>query len=147
MIRRPPRSTRTDTLFPYTTLFRSRSPGVPNGASRKGSFTASTRGCAGSVYPLRGLAEHPSDSASAAWPIDSSENWSPKNFPQHIFGFKTGRKAFQFPPLQGFMACGEALLVAILPRKQRIDGMPFGGISGDCGSVAPQPRRSEEHTS
>src|SRR3546814_3732411 len=26
MIRRPPRSTRTDTLFPYTTLFRSRAP-------------------------------------------------------------------------------------------------------------------------
>src|SRR3546814_16318926 len=26
MIRRPPRSTRTDTLFPYTTLFRSRLP-------------------------------------------------------------------------------------------------------------------------
>src|SRR3546814_18260028 len=26
MIRRPPRSTRTDTLFPYTTLFRSRPP-------------------------------------------------------------------------------------------------------------------------
>src|SRR3546814_13970212 len=26
MIRRPPRSTRTDTLFPYTTLFRSLSP-------------------------------------------------------------------------------------------------------------------------
>src|SRR3546814_5234750 len=26
MIRRPPRSTRTDTLFPYTTLFRSRTP-------------------------------------------------------------------------------------------------------------------------
>src|SRR3546814_12753481 len=85
----------------------SRSPGVPNGASRKGSFTASTRGCAGSVYPLRGLAEHPSDSASAAWPIDSSENWSPKTFPQHIFGFKTGRKEFQFPPLQGFMARSE----------------------------------------
>src|SRR3546814_4275214 len=27
MIRRPPRSTRTDTPFPYTTLFRSRRPG------------------------------------------------------------------------------------------------------------------------
>src|SRR3546814_11320321 len=26
MIRRPPRSTRTDTLFPYTTLFRARRP-------------------------------------------------------------------------------------------------------------------------
>src|SRR3546814_5513156 len=29
MIRRPPRSTRTDTLFPYTTLFRSPLPFVP----------------------------------------------------------------------------------------------------------------------
>src|SRR3546814_6244812 len=29
MIRRPPRSTRTDTLFPYTTLFRSH-PGAPD---------------------------------------------------------------------------------------------------------------------
>src|SRR3546814_7914661 len=28
MIRRPPRSTRTDTLFPYTTLFRSPIPGL-----------------------------------------------------------------------------------------------------------------------
>src|SRR3546814_7129803 len=29
MIRRPPRSTRTDTLFPYTTLFRSKEPFAP----------------------------------------------------------------------------------------------------------------------
>src|SRR3546814_1039820 len=29
MIRRPPRSTRTDTLFPYTTLFRSLGDDVP----------------------------------------------------------------------------------------------------------------------
>src|SRR3546814_1572050 len=35
MIRRPPRSTRTDTLFPYTTLFR----------SRKSNSTKSSRGC------------------------------------------------------------------------------------------------------
>src|SRR3546814_5080369 len=36
MIRRPPRSTRTDTLFPYTTLFRSvglRRPVVDGGAA------------------------------------------------------------------------------------------------------------------
>src|SRR3546814_6887389 len=32
MIRRPPRSTRTDTLFPYTTLFRSRQPTADHGA-------------------------------------------------------------------------------------------------------------------
>src|SRR3546814_2660199 len=33
MIRRPPRSTRTDTLFPYTTLFRSRSSQGPTDGS------------------------------------------------------------------------------------------------------------------
>src|SRR3546814_2101089 len=32
MIRRPPRSTRTDTLFPYTTLFRSLYMSPPNRA-------------------------------------------------------------------------------------------------------------------
>src|SRR3546814_1992418 len=32
MIRRPPRSTRTDTLFPYTTLFRSELARFNNGA-------------------------------------------------------------------------------------------------------------------
>src|SRR3546814_19694888 len=31
MIRRPPRSTRTDTLFPYTTLFRSAGGSLPAG--------------------------------------------------------------------------------------------------------------------
>src|SRR3546814_14428223 len=33
MIRRPPRSTRTDTLFPYTTLFRSAAPAAGQPAS------------------------------------------------------------------------------------------------------------------
>src|SRR3546814_2742873 len=39
MIRRPPRSTRTDTLFPYTTLFRSAAAGdraEPAGKARRG---------------------------------------------------------------------------------------------------------------
>src|SRR3546814_16206233 len=43
MIRRPPRSTRTDTLFPYTTLFRSREPGAIG--SRQ--------------WPLQGRVDHP----------------------------------------------------------------------------------------
>src|SRR3546814_12209161 len=34
MIRRPPRSTRTDTLFPYTTLFRSQRSGDPKPGNR-----------------------------------------------------------------------------------------------------------------
>src|SRR3546814_9111552 len=42
MIRRPPRSTRTDTLFPYTTLFRS----PPSQASHDGiPKQASMTGC------------------------------------------------------------------------------------------------------
>src|SRR3546814_5848210 len=36
MIRRPPRSTRTDTLFPYTTLFRSLLRGITATASARG---------------------------------------------------------------------------------------------------------------
>src|SRR3546814_15438827 len=39
MIRRPPRSTRTDTLFPYTTLFRS--PGTPPRSRAAGAWAAS----------------------------------------------------------------------------------------------------------
>src|SRR3546814_16604356 len=36
MIRRPPRSTRTDTLFPYTTLFRSQPEIISRSAGRIG---------------------------------------------------------------------------------------------------------------
>src|SRR3546814_5572687 len=43
MIRRPPRSTRTDTLFPYTTLFRSR----PAGAAALRGRCRARHGCAG----------------------------------------------------------------------------------------------------
>src|SRR3546814_10973655 len=40
MIRRPPRSTRTDTLFPYTTLFRSGAERLARGAGRRGGRQA-----------------------------------------------------------------------------------------------------------
>src|SRR3546814_1558584 len=47
MIRRPPRSTRTDTLFPYTTLFRSNdSPRADRPASRAAGRESTT-----SVHP------------------------------------------------------------------------------------------------
>src|SRR3546814_5857687 len=49
MIRRPPRSTRTDTLFPYTTLFRSysryrrrRAAAVPPARGRQKKFGCSS---------------------------------------------------------------------------------------------------------
>src|SRR3546814_3600579 len=55
MIRRPPRSTRTDTLFPYTTLFRSRGhPGV-QGTGGSGQGRGERRGgVQGSADPLLG---------------------------------------------------------------------------------------------
>src|SRR3546814_14276788 len=42
MIRRPPRSTHTDTLFPYTTLFRSRRGGIQILTTISGSRGTST---------------------------------------------------------------------------------------------------------
>src|SRR3546814_1792258 len=43
MIRRPPRSTRTDTLFPYTTLFRSLELGAPDFAYERLGITLHDR--------------------------------------------------------------------------------------------------------
>src|SRR3546814_13296304 len=44
MIRRPPRSTRTDTLFPYTTLFRSRQSRSPSRADHCTRLSARAAG-------------------------------------------------------------------------------------------------------
>src|SRR3546814_14972586 len=63
MIRRPPRSTRTDTLFPYTTLFRSpaaRLAGDEPGARKKlterivGRMSAAHRAAALAVHHIVG---------------------------------------------------------------------------------------------
>src|SRR3546814_20706342 len=41
MTRRPPRSTRTDTLLPYTTLFRSARPSAARGGGARGGLQLS----------------------------------------------------------------------------------------------------------
>src|SRR3546814_14290694 len=46
MRRRPPRSTRTDTLFPYTTLFRSTNQGRLPAKEARGNLVAETLDCA-----------------------------------------------------------------------------------------------------
>src|SRR3546814_10700242 len=43
MIRRPPRSTRTDTLFPYTTLFRSTRPAPRSRQDIRAAFAGALR--------------------------------------------------------------------------------------------------------
>src|SRR3546814_3560091 len=52
MIRRPPRSTRTDTLFPYTTLFRSVHRSAQDLHGRRGSVQPSA--CLESYSPTGG---------------------------------------------------------------------------------------------
>src|SRR3546814_4678453 len=83
MIRRPPRSTRTDTLFPYTTLFRSLDglvvAGRANDLSRAFGvgldvFRAGIEcrleyvflGCSGSKHKLAAMLEHKADRARLA---------------------------------------------------------------------------------
>src|SRR3546814_9860901 len=62
MIRRPPRSTRTDTLFPYTTLFRSL---VLDGSEVEGAFRSfiihtDQRRCGACLF--KALSDHQRDS-------------------------------------------------------------------------------------
>src|SRR3546814_17208104 len=56
MIRRPPRSTRTDTLFPYTTLFRSGSHRTQH--RKKGLELASVNQGSKQVADMRGNSPH-----------------------------------------------------------------------------------------
>src|SRR3546814_8447466 len=61
MIRRPPRSTRTDTLFPYTTLFRSRQHLFIRGYLGGGwGIPFRPGGCFGGQYPAREIYAEPS---------------------------------------------------------------------------------------
>src|SRR3546814_2705349 len=71
MIRRPPRSTRTDTLFPYTTLFRSACRQHHPGSRVMAPMTALER-----TIVSRWLATHKADilgpSLDHAYPIDET---------------------------------------------------------------------------
>src|SRR3546814_16558902 len=60
MIRRPPRSTRTDTLFPYTTLFRSRC-GSCSAPGRWAPVVVPVPVLAGVAAPRRRSEEHTSE--------------------------------------------------------------------------------------
>src|SRR3546814_19961416 len=65
MIRRPPRSTRTDTLFPYTTLFRSQIPAEVKKAS--GEMLIGNLNAFG---PEANFSYPPKPAGGAAWNID-----------------------------------------------------------------------------
>src|SRR3546814_3074424 len=122
MIRRPPRSTRTDTLFPYTTLFRSQADG------RRGSDLATgdahrevDRVVAGVVVGVRLLAAL-----------------------RHRIGGGVGLRAGR-----GDRARDGALVAARHRHLQAVDDrldITADGV-GLAGRIARPVLRSEEHTS
>src|SRR3546814_17333676 len=70
MIRRPPRSTRTDTLFPYTTLFRSEAE-----AAEPGRREADLRGALANPNEENGVSTETPEDGSHAHAL--SENTQP----------------------------------------------------------------------
>src|SRR3546814_7127226 len=112
MIRRPPRSTRTDTLFPYTTLFRS---GRRGRSLQEGTdFPRATSGCASAA---RGdTHDHGSDAAvSGDTPGDSASSGCPHQMPS--IGGATTRSEEHTSELQSLMRISYA--VFCLKKKQR----------------------------
>src|SRR3546814_10703266 len=103
MIRRPPRSTRTDTLFPYTTLFRSNykfSAGVQYTAHLGGDMTltprfdlAYTGDSYGSIFngnvnKIQGYAQ-----VNAQVQLNGADDkWFVKGFIQNIFDAKDRKR-------------------------------------------------------
>src|SRR3546814_1436620 len=70
MIRLPPRSTRTDTLFPYTTLFRSsRSPGPQ--ATPPAALDSRVRGKTEMLQPRRDQPSSPAPSVAPSAPASA----------------------------------------------------------------------------
>src|SRR3546814_14634447 len=83
MIRRPPRSTRTDTLFPYTTLFRSGISKAVAGDGRAGGRSPGKARTPARVLDVRATPQKPKagPGVGAPWPRTGSEGqsrpWAP----------------------------------------------------------------------
>src|SRR3546814_6026632 len=100
MIRRPPRSTRTDTLFPYTTLFRS--PTSPSAAVRPAFLAAAARP----------LVRSQSTAASMSPPV------SPSAFLQSIMPAPVRRSEEHTSELQSLMRISYAVFCLKKKTKQ-----------------------------
>src|SRR3546814_2263674 len=101
MIRRPPRSTRTDTLFPYTTLFRSRGRHAPRGG-----------GPIGAEGQPRQASPRPSSAATPEQPF----SWSKQPFQPPM---SAGRSEEHTSELQSLMRISYA--VFCLKKKTKIN--------------------------
>src|SRR3546814_1046301 len=102
MIRRPPRSTRTDTLFPYTTLFRSVWRLTPHFAS----YTVAKAGLWTLTQTLAmALAPHIRVNAIGPGPVLPSPRQSPEQFQRQWQGtpLKRGAHPEEIAATVGFL--------------------------------------------
>src|SRR3546814_13924107 len=126
MIRRPPRSTRTDTLFPYTTLFRSMLITTGAGAMFFAMFWARLAGAEIILIDSFARFERPSLFARIAAPLAHHRIVQSKA----LGGYWPGTHIFD--PLK--------LLEGERPEKQPL-------LFETVGATLPFNRSSEEHTS
>src|SRR3546814_20396842 len=142
MIRRPPRSTRTDTLFPYTTLFRSealRGEGVlpiaraaVEAARTPGTELDGTevgwqrRGVRGLWVELRHRRRHPRTETHAPEESEAAEGVDPSEADDSRPALPRGGRNRRPPPVGG----GSRQEVAEVPSAQQIQrkGTRVGGI-------------------
>src|SRR3546814_20859391 len=128
MIRRPPRSTRTDTLFPYTTLFRSPGSKAPPLASAISIAAVRTRAHSGDT------ARHsPAGARLIRDRSDSGSHW--------LIWAITRPNAASTPPatsVGGATACSDQFVTIVsptqrpqappTPRAEQAAGVRRGGI-------------------
>src|SRR3546814_10244193 len=130
MIRRPPRSTRTDTLFPYTTLFRSAACGAP------GSGVHVYR----SVLPrLRHLCRdsHGQKNLGPVWPNGS--DWRGAAGDRHLAAHRSDDHPVRNRPMSEHQHVRADGTVSFLPNRLNRHPVVVRGLTAN--------ERSEEHTS
>src|SRR3546814_2846693 len=112
MIRRPPRATRTDTLFPYTTLFRSRA-----GDGDRHAVPAAARTARVLTAPVR---RHPAGARRTQGPLDPGVpgfHLLPRRLSDHAGGTGAGARSEEHTSeLQSLMRISYA--VFCLKNKQ-----------------------------
>src|SRR3546814_3156763 len=89
MIRRPPRSTRTDTLFPYTTLFRSRR----SWRRRRSGCRHRGRRRRRNLIHRRAMARGPKKHRKTIWPLASPDGAAKGGVPVAGARYWRGRHA------------------------------------------------------
>src|SRR3546814_6486357 len=106
MLRRPPRSTRTDTLFPYTTLFRSLAAAVEAVASTGGQIMPPVMGSA--AFIMAELIRQPYADIAVASILPAVLFFFAAWVGVHYFALRFGLKALPADELPGWRMAAAA---------------------------------------